>query len=338
MVLEESLVFNNGKDADEFIRFLKKKGCHAVKCIEGVVSKDTTLTGNLKEVIAFLKKGQELSGSGGAELAGTASALAKTIISGSAGGKPPKLTNAMLLASLELTHGVLKDLMERRNEGDVIYTREDLLKIQKELADLAGSSSREELTTGLIERMPLFSCLGVLEENGLITTGSEGIILKAMIDPDHIIIERNVPDPSAFGIGLLREYDISLDQVVQYTTQVRVRTGPELYFTCDTEEVFTALLDRTVDPECLELLMFNGIHKTYIIDEIAGLLQFYQKISLDEIIQRMESFVLITDEIEEDAMSGLASPEFVREIIRDLRTAKIIRGTDDNLRLEKGVK
>lgn len=338
MVLEESLVFNNGEDADEFIRFLKKKGCHAVKWKEGVVSKDTTITGNLKEVIAFLEKVEERSGSGGAGLAGTASALAKTIISGSAGGKLPKLTNAMLLTSLKLTLGVLKDLMERHNEGDVIYTREDLLKIQKDLADLAGSSNRDELTAGLIERMPLFSCLGVLDENGLITTSPEGINLQKMIDPDQIVIERNVPDPSAFGSGLLQEYDISLDQVVQYTTQVRVRTGPELYFTCDPEEVFTALLDLAVDPECLELLMFNGIHKTYIINEITGLLQFYQKISLDEIIQRMESFVLITDELEEDAMSGFASSEYVREIIRDLRTAKVIRGTDDNLRLEKRVK
>jgi len=338
MVLEESLVFNNGEDADEFIRFLKKKGCHAVKWKEGVVSKDTTVTGNLKEVIAFLEKGEGLSESGDYGVEGTASALVKTIISKSNGGKLLKPTNALLLASLKLTLGVLKDLMERHNEGDVIYTREDLLKIQKDLADLAGSSNRDELTAGLIERMPLFSCLGVLDENGLITTSPEGIILQNMIDPDHIIIERNVPDPSAFGDELLLEYDLSLDQVVQYTTQVRVRTGPELYFTCDPEEVFTALLDLAVDPESLELLMFNSIHKTYIINEIVGLLQEYQKISLDEIIQRMESFVLITDDIEEDAMSGLASPEFVQDIIRDLRTAKIIRGTDDNLRLGKGLK
>ena len=336
MVLEESLVFNNREDADKFIGYLEKKGCHAVKWTEGVVSEETTLTGVLIEVIAFLEKGEELSGSGGPEVAGTSSELAKTIISGLTGGKNPTLTNAQLLASLKLTYRVLKDLVEGRNEGDVIYSREEMLKIQKELTDLAESSGRNELTAGLIERMPLFSCLGILGENELIGTSPEGIILLKKIEPDHLIIERKVPDASAFSDELLDECDISLNRVVNFSTQVRVRTGPELYFTCETEEIFIALLGLAVDPECLDLLMRNSTHKASITDEITGLLQFYKKISLDELIQRLDEFVLVTDDLEEDAMSGYASEEFVREMIRDLRTAKIIRGTDDNLRLEKG--
>jgi hypothetical protein len=337
MVLEESLVFYNREDADAFITFLKKKGCHPVKWTEGVVTEDTTITGGLGEVIAFLEKAEELSGSGGPEVAITSSELAKTIVSASAGGKLLKQTNALLLMSLKLTHGALKDLVERHNEGDVIYTREDVLKIQKELADLADSHKQDELTAGILERMPLFSCLGLLGEYDLIATSPEGIILQKKIEPDHLLIERNVPDPSALGNELLEEYDVSLDRVVRFSTQVRVRTGPELYFTCDTGEIFTALLDLAVDPECLDLLMRNSAHKASIINEITGLLQFYKKISLDEIIQRLDEFVLVTDDLEGEAMSGYASAEFVREVIRDLRTAKIIRGTDDNLRLEKGL-
>ncbi|MDO9034552.1 MAG: hypothetical protein Q7U51_05045 [Methanoregula sp.] len=335
MVLEESLVFFNEEDADTFIRFLKKQGCPAVKSKEGVVSKDTTVSGDLKDVIAFLKKGEELSGNGVGVQADTAIALVKTILAESTGGTPPPMTNALLLARLELTLGVLTDLMDAHNEGDVICSREDLVEIQKELTGLTGSLSRVEPTARLLERMPLFSCLEFLEEYDLITPSPEGIILEEAFDPDCILIERNVPDPYAFSDELSQEYEVSVDQEVQYTMQVRVRTGPELYFTCNTGEFAIALLDLAVDPESLKLLMFNRTHKTYIIDEILGLLKEYEKMSLDKIIPYLESFVLITDVIEEDTMSGFVSEEFVREIIHNLRTAKIIRGTDDSLQLAK---
>ncbi|MDO8873181.1 MAG: hypothetical protein Q7V05_10695 [Methanoregula sp.] len=334
MVLEESLVFYNEEDADTFIRFLKKQGCPAVKCKEGVVSKDMTVSGDLKDVIAFLKKGEELSGNRGGVQAYTA-ALVKTILAESTGGTPPPMTNALLLLRLELTLGVLTDLMNMHNEGDVICSREDLVEIQKELTVLVGSLSRVEPTARLLERMPLFSCLEFLGEYDLITSGPKGIILEEVIDPACIPIERNVPVPYAFSDELLEEYDVSVDQEVQYTMQVRVRTGPELYFTCDTGEFAIALLDLAVDLESLKLLRFNRTHKTYIINNIVELLKEYEKISLDKIISYMEAFVLITDVIEEDTMYGFVSEEFVREIIHNLRTAKIIRGTDDNLQLAK---
>lgn len=109
MVLEESLVFNSEKDAGAVISYLRKKGCKAHKKTITVFFEHETITGTIDRILEWLSGymvGKDQSPHAGAD------------------EKVLEITRKRI----EEQKFVLATFFARYKEGDLIYTKRDLLR------------------------------------------------------------------------------------------------------------------------------------------------------------------------------------------------------------------
>jgi hypothetical protein len=336
MVLEESLVFYDDDDANEFIQFLKKNGCRATKKHESFIAEEILMNGPIGNIIAMLEditaqeRDTETESQAGAE------ELLTSLLSGLSAGEKISLRKmkVLLLTNLKLTRDFIADIMARFNEGDLIYPKEFIEGIKDEMRSSIDKNREKELNATIIEKMPFFSHLGVMTDNGLIGSGPSGITLAKKMAPDEVLVERRVFDPDAFDDETLGKHNISLNRNIIFETQTRVVIEPAFYFTCDTDDVDAILSDLEVDEKSLDSLMFNHFHKSLAIENIIEIIKKARKISLKEIIQQMDTFVPDYED-DEYLLTAHATPEFTAGIINDMRKARIIEGNDDKIRLAR---
>ncbi|MCX6689569.1 MAG: hypothetical protein NTZ39_07775 [Methanoregula sp.] len=334
MVLEESLLFYTENDATEFIKRLKKKGCHATKRIEVSVIEEMAMEGPLGKMIEVLEEMADDDGEPATvemdnEL-DTTLLLAAETIAGS--DKSAPATHPLLLKTLRRTRDSNNEIMAKHEVGDIIYTEADFDIINSDLLESTDVNAERELIGEISATLPLISSLEVLLENGLVKATPGGITLIQKVDADEMFIERKIFDPDLFDEDMLDEHDVHLLKNVNYMPLIRVNIDPSLYFTCEDDELIEALDGLDLEEASEKVLLRNFPYKKLIIDSVIEVIETGKKVPLSKIIEQSEEFLPILLG-EPYKVVVHAHPETVKGIIDDMRKARVIQGNDAGIRL-----
>lgn len=343
MVLEESLLFINDADADQFIRFLKGKNCRAQKRHEGHVVEDILMVGSLGNLIAMLEgeitADPELycrSQDNDEHL------LLRTLMEQL---EKEEMTNdvmiPLMLENAKQTRDYIADVNNRFNEGDVFSAPgfpADFTGDKHSLEQMLEEKSRDDLESNLDELFSLITHLKVMVENNLVKGGPDGFVLLKKMNPDDVSIEYPVTDLELINIEAQETHHLSLIRKISLSTRTLVSTDPYLYYACTGEELLDAISSLRVDEESLDHLLFNFYYKGIVVNQIIDLIGGEGKISLSAIIEQAEILInRVMRDLEKDQNElesfTLISPEFVTGLINDLRKVVVIRGNDTKIRL-----
>ena len=335
MVLEETLLFDDEEDADVFIRFLREKNCRAQKKIESSIYETTEMVGTTGNLIRLIETKIELEvrerEKDPVEREGS------TPDSGKSAYPADRMesfaeSNAKMLAGLKSIRDYTGDIMTRFNCGDIIFTDEDLKTSKENMRAGFEDESREGLVGLFRDEFHLQMNLLTLEDNGVVETRPEGICLIKKIDPNDILVERRPWETDEVDRETQKQYGIFLRLHIDFGTATRVIIDPRIHFACKLKEVEEILSDLEVDEFSEEELQRNLAFKGLAIRSILKVIETAGKISLPDLIQNLKD---VTPGLVDDDHQVVEhfSPEFVPEMINDLRKIGAVVGNDRKMRV-----
>jgi hypothetical protein len=190
----------------------------------------------------------------------------------------------------------------------------------------------DELENMVTQTILTYDCVSILEDNAVVETRSEGMVLLKKVDPGDLTVERSAWGPDEIESETLKKFDITLTHNIHYDTATRVAIDPRIHFNCVLKDVETVLEELEVDDDSAEKLLDDFYLKAPAIDRLLNLIETSGKISLPELVQEMESATL--EEASADIRIVLnSSREFVSSMVNDLRKLGIIEGNDRKIRV-----
>ena len=340
MVLEEFLDFNRDKDADTFIRFLKSKGCHATKMHMDTYSETFGIQGEIADMIAMLKEvtleEEFVTREPPPDIESLASLLSDPRVSS---GEQPlnsplvkSSINAINLKLLKEKLDFFEDIMARYTVGDLIATAQEIESLSALVARAMRDDPDEDFTKESRQALILFGKFTCMREDGLVTISRSGVTLVKKTDPETIHAVQVVPVPDMYDDAMLEKHSVCPIRSIFLKTCTRVALDPQVHFTCSPEKIGDALAGLAVDVKSLEQLVINMNFKQYLIRRIKGIVKKAKTISLESVLLEMR-----TELMENDWPRCLttinASPDYVAGIITHMRKAKIIKGSNEKMRL-----
>jgi len=331
MVLEESLLFNSEKDANEFIKHLKKKGCTATKKFELKTKDEVVVEGPIDELIDVF---EEIVGEEGESEPEDDLDILRTILKYTAEDSDEEVLRSEILQLKNLKSGrdLVAGIMEKHNVGDIILSKESFDGMQKEMTDGVQSGNEKKMASMILKQMPLISHLALLWENDLIKTDPAGLILAKKVGMNEIITERRVLDPEQFSELLTDDSNLTLTKNYDYILNTRVIVDSSIFFCYEPDELDEMLVDLDCDRKSLYSFMNNVFYKWIVSAEILKILKAAGKVSLKDLTIALDDFAPPFDD-DEYEVSAHVPPDVVQEIVNDMRKARIINGTDAGLRL-----
>ena len=335
MVLEESLLFYREKDADTFIKFLREKNYRAQKSVESNIHEETVMHGTLANLILVIENAMIWRIPEHPELPvreEPPAPMPGEISSPSDKRANFAVSNARMLSNLQFCRDYLTSIMERFNPGEVVYTPDHLDNIKESLKAGAEERSDDELDRMLTQSIRIYDCVSILEDNAVVESRSEGMVLLKKVDPDDLTVERRAWNPDEIDGETLKKFDITLAHNIYYDTATRVTIDPGIHFNCVLKDVETVLEELEVDDDSAEKLLDNLYIKAPALDRVLNLIETSGKISLPDLVREMESATL--DEAGAKIRIVLnSSPEFVSSMVNDLRKLGIVEGNDRKIRV-----
>jgi hypothetical protein len=335
MVLEESLLFYQEKDANTFIKFLREKNCRALKSVESTNNEETAMHGTIGNLIRVIENAMIWQKPEPSQSPVKEEPLATDV--GEISTPPGKradfaAANVRMLANLQFSRDYIAGIMERFNAGDVIFTPDYLDRIKESLKTGMAEIPDDELENMVTQTILTYDCVSILEDNAVVETRSEGMVLLKKVDPEDLTVERRAWNPDEIDSENLKKFDITLTHNIYYDTATRVTIDPRIHFNCVLKDVETVLEDLEVDDDSAEKLLDDIYLKAPAIDRVLNLIETSGKISLPDLVRGMESAVL--EEAGADFRIVLnSSPEFVSSMVNDLRKLGIVEGNDRKIRV-----
>jgi len=335
MVLEESLLFYQEKDADTFIRFLREKNCRALKSAESTINEETVMHGTIGNLIRVIENAMIWQKPEPPQSPVKEEPLATDF--GEISTPPSKradfaAANARMLSNLQFSRDYIAGIMERFNAGDVIFTPDHLDRIKESLKTGMAEIPDDELENMVTQTILTYDCVSILEDNAVVETRSEGMVLLKKVDPGDLTVERSAWGPDEIESETLKKFDITLTHNIHYDTATRVAIDPRIHFNCVLKDVETVLEELEVDDDSAEKLLDDFYLKAPAIDRLLNLIETSGKISLPDLVQEMESATL--EEASADIRIVLnSSREFVSSMVNDLRKLGIVEGNDRKIRV-----
>lgn len=337
MVLEETLLFCEENDADNFIRFLHEKNCRAQKKHESSIFEETEMCGTIGNFIQLIEtkvaseeqeKQKDPTGQEGS-----------TSDPGNSKYPPRRKStfaesNAKMFAHLKSIRDYVGGLMTQFKPGDIIFTDEDLKKMKELMHTGFVDESGDDQEKTFFEKMIIRGNLMTLEDNGVAETRPEGICLIKKIDPNDLIVERRPWGPDEVDRETLKQYGISFKYHIDFDTAARVIIDPRIHFTCTLKEVTEVLDVLEVDEFSDEELRHNLALKGLAIESVLGAIRTAGRISLTDLIRNIKE---VTPEMIDDEHQIVEhfKPEFITGLISDLRKMGIIEGNDRKMRVAR---
>ncbi len=334
MVLEENLLFYKEEDADAFIRFLREKNCRVQKLTESSIFEETLMFGTIGNMIHVIESAMEgkppkplqnPKEGESAELALDDSAL-------HAGEKAMMLLHAKMLENLKSIRNHCSEIMTRWTCGDKMFSKDEFTRMKKSVSAILENGPDKEQFDLLKQELFMHDCFQILENNGIVETKPEGMILLKKIDPNDLNVERKVWDPDMAGPEILKTYNITLNHQITFETATRVVIDPRIYFSCPPEEIEKFLDDLEADEDIAIDLIHNLYLKSLAIDCIMNIIETSGRIALPDLIREMDS---VTPKESDDDIKLIlnSSSVFITSIVNDLRKIGVIEGNDRKIRM-----
>ncbi|ACL15502.1 hypothetical protein Mpal_0109 [Methanosphaerula palustris E1-9c] len=244
-MLEESLLFIDDVEADQFIRFMKSKDCRTQKRREGHVVEDILMRGSVGNLIAMLEEMIAADPeSYGESTENDKLLLFQTLMEPIEEEMTSEVMIPLMLAETRLARDYIADVNTRFNEGDVFATSEFSIGAELDrpsLERMVEGKSRDEQISSLGELLFLALHLKIMKQNNLIQEGPDGVILRQKMNPDDVSIEYRVTDLARIDIEVQNAHHLSLVKRVSFTSKTRVLIDPSLYCICSDDELLDAI-------------------------------------------------------------------------------------------------
>jgi hypothetical protein len=333
MVLEEAVLFFDEDDADVFIKFLRGKNCRVQKITESAICDETLMTGTIGNLIRLIEMKRERN----LPKTGEDPVEREGATPGPDGSAPADkdamfaFTTEKMLENLKFIRNYVGNIMARFNPGDILSTDDDLNRMKEMLHARVNDDHHEGLAGSALDAIMVHDCLCIMKENGVAETTLDGTILVKKIDPDELSVERRAWGRDEVDPETLNNFGIILKYHVYFETATRVIIDPRIHFTCTADEVVEVLEDLETDMDSEEELVDNLSLKGLAIESILNVIETSGKISLPDLILRMEE--ITPGMIENDYRLIIhSSPVFITGIINDLRKIGAVQGNDRKIR------
>lgn len=338
MVLEETLIFHNDTDADQFIRFLKKKGCRMVRKVECSVQEETVVRGSIRDLIEMLEgvvaADPEVYGE---SLPEAEYRLIMSLLMGiSTDGLTHDLEIPLILSNVRETWQFITEAMARFSPGEMIPD----VHLPADFNEVIQSRMEDEIPleemSKLNHTLAAINNILIMEKNGLLERGPAGCTLVKRMDPGDLQVEYRVVDPAPFTADQLMEHHLTLPMEVTLDTSIQVSTDSSLYLTSTFDEIYEVLADLTLDMDSFEELFWNFKYKSYAVEQVLDLIAEEGKVSLADIIRQRASLQMECVEDDDDLLEPTIltlSPAFITALVGDLRKAAVIEGNDQKIRI-----
>jgi hypothetical protein len=242
------------------------------------------------------------------------------------------ILHAKMLSNLKSIRDHIGEIMARSNPGDIIWSNEDLNRMKVNVSACLEDGSEDDLVGKLSHDIFIQDCLQIMENNSVVETRPEGISLIKKIDPNDLTIERRAWEPDEIDHETLKKYDVVLNHLFYFETATRVVIDPRIHFTADPEEVEKILDDLEADEDSAQNLIADLYIKNLAIESLLAAIETSGKISLPDLVQKMESVIPKTkDDMERVVLNS--SPAFITGIVNDLRKIGVIEGNDRKIRV-----
>jgi len=326
MVLEETLLFSDEEDADEFISFLRENHCRAQKITDSAVFNETLVTGPINGLIRFFEQ-EYLDAVSTEENPKTS----------------PGMPELPVVKSLKAIRAFVGDVMDRTACGELIYTTDEFKQMKEDMSaevetQLKAVDIAEQPKLGidiilkvLTDRSSVFSSLRAMEDAGWVKTEPEGIRLLQKNNPNDLPAERSVHDEETINRDTLKELDLVLNDHIYYEPEFRLVIDPRIHVACTADEVEEALDGLEVDEESEDTLLDNMDDKRVAIDAILDAISDAGKCSIEDLIEKMDDVPLEMEDSTNQLTAHL-SPAYVTSLVNDLRKIGVIEGNDRKLR------
>jgi hypothetical protein len=314
MVLEETLIIRGPIDVPEVTRAFREAGMPAritqTVALEGLVS----AKGTIRDVKALLKEEasriEELTEETGIE---------EGEDTGPGGLHDPYFDVVERVAE------VIAEFMERYQPGDVI----PMAGIKEWMVPSAGAAPEGEPAEAVSpdaesSMLYRFMAFTALDENGLIETGDEGVVVQGHMEPEDVILA--LPGGAVEDIDpeALKEHGILTEMTVTAVPEYRLEFGPEAVLGADLEGVDELADDLEIDED--EYISFReGVSlKQVVTARTLEILEEHGTLTPAEVAEALGSSTVGDTEDGWGIVLDL-TPEFVKGLLNDLRKIGLVR-------------
>ena len=313
MILEETLVFDSEEDANTFCNTVYEMGGQVKKTFRGVAHTEEVVTCSLHGYINWLSE----------------------MIDGTSDTDNPYSENEREIFQKQLnlltrTLAKLTELLDGKEIGDIIYTRE---MVQKAILSLLSLPQGEILNMlGSPEVFDIWIPIDIiLKYNHIVVESPDGYRLEQSVHPGSLLYQNTLGSDSivykktgiSHGCRFSANYSIDPECVVI--------SGPTLYL-CDKGDVIPDLLEEST----LDLFYENFYSKRQILYSLIDLVTEKRVISLDTLIREMTDYSWPVKDGEEGFAIYL-SPIMTKMIVDELMRVKILSGTEKKIRIGKTI-
>jgi hypothetical protein len=309
MALGGELLFYTNEDAEEFLRFLRKQGCSAVRRTINTLTIEMNIQGSIRNMLACCQALQEKE------------------------DLPPEVREQYQEAVQDLSHRkrILEAFLSKTAPGARIDEGADWDRLQSLTGGEPERSNEDLSAENQIYIRDQYLLLSLLQENSLIEGKEGGMYLSRTLDIEEAMTQYPsdlLGEPEG---DLLREHHLTRLITTYSETAYQVNLGPEVILLENLDELETTLLRLDTDEESASHLLLNLVVKQMIVDRMLEIIREKKKVTREEVFTSMHSLEFpVPDTV--DQFSFRLHDTFLQEVLDDLRKLGSIVGKDSKLR------
>jgi len=319
MILEERVIFTDKEDAEEFVSYLRKRGCPCQKVVQAIPGLQDHISGTLDQAIALLSAETSRCEVQEREREATDFREAEDYYRG-------------LMAKAE-------EILAEKSPGDLIVPRGDnpaeLLNFLIEPHGRTGENTVERPSPDLNDSLLRPIAFGLLLENRVIVEKEEGWVLGVVVGTGDLRVQVEADtlppiEPDAL-LGMTREIIWDFQEVHV------VVADPLVHIVCDPEELLEFLDDLSVPDEVFDALEDTLIGKDLLVSRLLEEVEQQRGITVSALTERLNG--------KEVEVPGFPAPakiradeEMVGAVVAELRKRDVLAGTDQKVMMAGGKK
>lgn len=229
------------------------------------------------------------------------------------------------LGVVERVSEAATEFMERHQPGDVITDSEikDWMTpptVSPVERDSGAALSSDSVVTALDK----FILLNALGDNDIIDVDDEFVTLREHVAPENIVLILPADAAGNVSPNVLHEYGIMLEVVITTMPEHRLEFGPEVVFSASLSEIDALAADLELDED--EYLSFREALslKQVVASRTMEVFEDGVVLTQAEVAEILEDSALADDD-ENWSITLNLSPEFINEVLKDLRKIGLLR-------------
>lgn len=211
--------------------------------------------------------------------------------------------------------------LEGKKEGDVVFERD---------ADLENGTDQDiNPTIAAIVKNK------VLLDNDLISLADRKMILRKIAPAEELFYTFQPTAGIIPNEDELESFNITLVHVMNADLDYKVHTGPEFIFKIEVEQLHEELENSDISDESIAIALQAIYVKQEIVEHIIQILRMTKTETVEELIRAVQEMQEKRIEGTRTVMIFDISPEYVKQVVEDLKKLEIIRLKGNKIKLNR---